>query len=153
QHLAELDAEMRKNSKNNRGLRKDAVVMIATIIQPPKEFLETLNKAQRIQFMKDCREILTELVGSERMKSSIVHYDEQSEHLHAFWEPMTDDGRLCAKEVVNLKFYNKLNREFPEKLRARGWKDIDDCFAFDQAVYDAMTEEEKKEFWEKKKYS
>lgn len=150
-HIAELDAEMRKNSKNNRGLRKDAVVMVATIIQPPKEFLETLDQAQRIQFMKDCREILKDLVGPERWRSDIIHHDEQSEHLHMFWEPMTGDDRLCAKEVVNLKFYNKLNREFPERLRNKGWKDIDDCFAFNQAEYDAMTPEEQKAFWENKK--
>lgn len=149
EHIKELTKKQRAAGK--RGIRQDAVVMVATIIQPPKEFLMKLTKTDRIRFLNDAYHSLKEIVGSERMKSCILHNDEQSEHLHSFWEPMTDDGRLCAKEVVNLKFYNKLNKELPIKLREKGWKEIDDCFAFDKAEYDAMSPEEKKAFWEKKK--
>lgn len=78
------------------------------------------------------------------MKSIAIHFDEQGPHAHIFWEPMTKDSRLCAKEMHNLKFLGRLNKEMLEFLRSRGW-DIDDCNAYDEALYRLMSEKEKAE--------
>ena len=141
QHVAELSEKQRAEGK--RGIRGDAVVMCATIIKPPAAFMETLSREDQIRFLNDAKDKLEEVVGKENVKSTVMHFDEQGGHLHTFWEPMTADGRLCAKERMNLKFFNRLNREMPQHMRSRGW-DIDDCKAYDeQAEKDLAAEQEK----------
>lgn len=141
QHVAELSEKQRAEGK--RGVRGDAVVMCATIIKPPAAFMETLSREDQIRFLNDAKDKLEEVVGKENVKSTVMHFDEQGGHLHTFWEPMTADGRLCAKDKMNLKFFNRLNREMPQHMRSRGW-DIDDCKAYDeQAEKDLAAEQEK----------
>lgn len=143
EHVAELSEKQR--AAGGRGIRGDAVVMCATIIKPPAAFMNTLSREEQIRFLRDAEEKLDELIGgAQNSKSSVIHFDEQGGHLHKFWEPMTEDGRLCAKEMMNLKFFNRLNREMPQHMRSRGW-DIDDCKAYDEAAQQLKTEQEKAE--------
>lgn len=125
-HVAQLrDAKGRK-------LRKDAVVMCATILKPPAAMMNRLSQEDQARFLDDAYEAFTGIVGREKVKSRADHYDELGAHSHVFWEPMTSDGRLCAKEVHNLQFFGRVNRELPQKLRERGW-DIEDCECYDAA--------------------
>lgn len=129
QHVDELrDAAGRK-------LRKDAVVMCATILKPPAAYMNSLPMSDQRRFLDDANEAFAEIVGRDNIKSRADHFDELGGHSHVFWEPMTEDGRLCAKEVHNLQFFGRVNRELPEKLRAKGWE-IEDC-----EMYDAAQEE------------
>ena len=139
-HVEELSAELQAQGK--RKIREDAVVMIATIIKPPAAFMHTLTRDEQVRFLNDAREKLENIVGKGNVKSTVMHFDEQGGHLHVFWEPMTEDGRLCAKDMCNLKFFKKLNSQMPEFLRSRGW-DIDDCQAYDEAKEQLKSEQEK----------
>ena len=130
--------------KAGRALRQDATRMCATILKPPAAFMATLTEEEQLRFLNDGVDKLKEIVGEKNVKSLAYHFDEQGTHLHVFWEPITKDGRLCAKEVHGLKFYNKLNKEMPQHLRSCGW-DIDDCNAYDQAKDALMSEQEKAE--------
>lgn len=127
-----------------RSLRKDAVRMCVTIIKPPAAFMATLSENDQHSFLQDGVDKLTEIVGESNIRSAAWHFDEQGPHVHIFWEPMTADGRLCAKEMHNLTFLGRLNREMPAYLRSRGW-DIDDCNAYDAAEEALKTGKEKAE--------
>lgn len=141
EHVAELSADLQAQGK--RKIREDAVVMCVTIIKPPAAFMATLSEEEQIRFLQDADEKLNELIGGEQnSKSTVIHRDEQGSHLHKFWEPMTEDGRLCAKEMMNIQFFGRLNREMPAFLRSRGW-DIDDCHAYDEAKEQLKSEQEK----------
>lgn len=143
QHVAELSEQQR--AEGGRGIRSDAVVMCVTVVKPPAAYMATLTREEQIRLLKDADELLDELIGGpQNSKSSVYHFDELGGHLHKFWEPMTDDGRLCAKERMNLKFFAALNKRMPEHLRSRGW-DIDDCRAYDEAKEQLKTEQEKAE--------
>lgn len=131
-----------------RKLRKDAVVMCATVLKPPAAMMAGLPEEKQKQFLNDAYEIFAEIVGSENVKSRADHFDELGAHTHVFWEPMTEGGRLCAKECHNLKFFGRVNRELPEKLREKGW-DIADCEMYDAA--EKEYQEEKQKTSEKKK--
>lgn len=115
-----------------RKLRSDAVVMCGTILKPPAAMMAQLSPEDQKQFLNDANEAFAEIVGKENIKSRADHFDEQGGHSHVFWEPMTKDGRLCAKEVHNLQFFGRVNRELPQKLRDKGW-DIEDCECYDAA--------------------
>ena len=129
--------------KSGRKIRKDAVRMCATIIKPPAAYMDALTLDEQKYFLDDSLDVLKGLVGEENVKSLAYHFDEQGAHLHVFWEPMTDDGRLCAKEKHNLQFFGALNSRMPEHLRSRGW-DIDDCNAYDAAEKE-LSEKDKAE--------
>lgn len=135
---AELEAysnahlEQLRDAKG-RTLRRDAVVMCVTIFKPPAALMDTLNEEEQYRFLEDGTAKIRQIVGKDNVKSEAWHFDEQGGHVHIFWEPMTEDGRLCAKERHNLQFLSRLNREVPEHLRARGW-DIDNCNAYDVAM-------------------
>lgn len=148
--LKAINDERRSNNQDplqtKRHIRDDAVVMCATIIKPSAEFMSTLNKEDQRQLLLDTYDKLKEIVGSQNMKAAVIHYDELVPHLHTFWMPETEDGRLCAKEMHGLKFLGTLNREMPAYLRSKGW-DIDDCNA-----YDAEEEQRKKEEMGEKAY-
>lgn len=142
QHVQELSDQQR--AAGGRKIRDDAVVMCSTIIKPPAEMMAGMSREDQIRFLQDAAEKLSEIVGAGNVKSKAYHFDEQGGHLHVLWEPITEDGRLCAKELHNIKFFGRLNREMPEHLRSRGW-DIDDCQAYDAAKDELEQDEERKE--------
>lgn len=129
---------------SGRTLRKDSVRMCVTILKPPAAYMETLSEEDQDQFLQDGIDKVADIVGTRNIKSIAWHYDEQGTHVHIFWEPITKDGRLCAKEMHNLTFLGRLNREIPIHLREKGW-DIDDCNAYDAAAEALKTEKDKSE--------
>lgn len=137
EHIAELDYN---RPEGTRKIRSDAVVMCGTILKPPAEMMINLSREQQQKFLEDAVEDFSKIVREENVKSVVLHFDERVPHAHVFWEPMTSDGRLCAKEMHNLKFFGRLNREMPEMLRKQGW-DIDNCQAYDKAEEDKKREE------------
>ena len=143
-HISQLNDHLRSEGK--RGIRKDAVKMCVTIIKPPAEWIKSLSKEEQINFFEDALVKFEEIVGKDNIKAVAIHFDEQAPHMHIFWEPMTKDERLCAKDAHNWVFFSKLNREMPKYLRSKGWE-IDDCHA-----YDSAEEQELKQKLGKEKY-
>lgn len=137
EHIAELDFN---RPEGTRKIRSDAVVMCGTILKPPAEMMMNLSREEQEKFLEDAVTDFSKIVREDNVKSVVLHFDERVPHAHVFWEPMTEDGRLCAKEMHNLKFFGRLNREMPEMLRKQGW-DIDNCQAYDKAEEDKKREE------------
>ena len=137
--------KQRKNDEEpplekQRKIRKDAVVMCTSIVKPPKLFMDTLTQEQQKEFFKKSLEKFKDIVGADNVKAAVVHYDELVPHLHIFWQPVTADGRLCAKEMHNIKFLGRLNREMPKYLRDAGFN-IGDCDAYDVEEAQKIREE------------
>ena len=143
-HVREMTETLRKNE--GRGIRCDAVRMCVIIIKPPAVWIEGLSREKQLQFFNDSLKKIKEIVGEENVKAVAIHFDELAPHMHVFWEPMTPDGRLCAKDMHGLRFLGNLNREMPKYLRSKGWE-IDDCNA-----YDAAEEQKKKATLGKEEY-
>ena len=136
-HVAELNEKAA--AEGGRKIRKDAVLMVATIIRAPTHYMNQFSRDEQIRFLKEGIEGLAAIIGKDNIKSAAYHFDEQGPHVHVFWEPMTADGRLCAKEMVSLKTFSRINKELPQFMRAKGW-DIDDCRAYDAAEEQAKME-------------
>lgn len=152
-HINELNkwrAENGKRACDKRKLREDTVVMCATVIKPPAEMMSRFTAEQQHQFLQDSFDIFKGFVGEDNIKAAAFHFDERVPHLHIFWEPMTDEHRICAKEMHNLKFFGKLNREMPKRLREKGWSMVKNCQAYDKIEEELkrleMGEEKYKEY-------
>ena len=59
------------------------------------------------------------------MVSAMVHMDEKTPHMHLSFVPITQDGRLCAKEILGNKkkltwwqdeFWKQLVEKYPDRL-------------------------------------
>lgn len=135
QHVAQL------RDAKGRALRSDAVVICATVFKPPAVYMRSLTDEEGDRMMMDCLEFFKKVVGEDNIKSFMIHKDELGKHAHCFWEPMTIDGRLCAKEAHGLKFFKCINEHLPAFLRERGW-DIEDADCYDRAQKEMEQEKE-----------
>lgn len=121
--------EINKTRKSK--IRSTAVVMCATIIKPPAAEMRKMTIEDQVRFMDAAIEEFSDIVGKENVKTVVIHFDELGPHTHIFWEPMTEDGRLCAKEVHNTKFFHKVNERIPKALRRKGF-DVSDCNMYEK---------------------
>lgn len=87
----------RIESLNLKRLRKDAVRMCDWVITQPKDLPMSESRA----FFKSCYSTLENMYGRENVVSAYVHLDESQPHMHFAFVPVTDDGRLSAKDVLN----------------------------------------------------
>ena len=94
--------------------------------------MSKLTAEQQQMFLQDSLDIFKGFVGEENIKAAAFHFDERVPHLHILWEPMTDEHRICAKDMHSLKFFGKLNRDMPKRLREKGWYMVEDCKAYDK---------------------
>lgn len=94
--------------------RKDAVRMCDCVITAPKN----LEKNQHRKFFRAAYRALSERYGAENVISSWVHLDEPNAqpHMHFAWVPVTKDGRLSAKTVVNRNDLRTLHRDLQTQI-------------------------------------
>lgn len=77
--------------------RKDAVRMCDCVITMPRSF----DPSRQREFFEAAYAFLAQRYGAENVVSAWVHRDETQPHMHFAWVPVTQDGRLSAKNVVN----------------------------------------------------
>lgn len=130
-----------RKAAGGRALRVDAAIGWAMILKPPAEIINVMPPEQQIKFFADSDKILTEIIGTDNVRATALHRDEQAPHKHYFGMGYTKQGELCVDKVTNPKLYKKLNQEYPQKMRNLGW-DIEDCVVYDSEKVKNMTETE-----------
>lgn len=78
--------------------RSNSVVGLDTIYTASPEFFKLHNTQTIDKFFQDCLDYHRRRYG--HVVSAIVHYDEQTPHMHIMSVPLTRDGRLSAREIV-----------------------------------------------------
>lgn len=78
--------------------RSNSVVGLDTIYTASPEFFKLHDSQTADDFFRDCLEYHRQHYG--HVVSAVVHYDEQTPHMHVLSVPLTRDGRLSAREVV-----------------------------------------------------
>ena len=68
------------------------------------------------EFFRDAYEFLADRYGRENVISATVHMDEQTPHMHFNFVPVTPDGRLSAKDVLNRKSLTEQQDAFHEAV-------------------------------------
>ena len=80
--------------------RKDSTRFIDTLITASPEFFRGKTKKEIVSFFQRATDFIVERVGKENIVSAVVHMDEKTPHLHLVFVPLTEDNRLCAKEII-----------------------------------------------------
>lgn len=83
--------------------RKDAVLMVEYMMTASPEWWQTADKTEQDEFFKNSLDWLKEKYGEENVIVATIHNDEKTPHLSAFVTPITQDGRLSAKEFIGNK--------------------------------------------------
>ena len=92
-----------------RAPRKDAVRMIDTVVTLPAAY-----HGDTREFMAAVKETLDGIFGAENCVGAYVHMDETTPHMHYASVPVTSDGRLSAKSLLNRTFMKR----FHDRLEA-----------------------------------
>lgn len=123
-----------------RKLRADAVIGYSFIIKPDKESMDKMAESERLQFLEDSMNILSDLFQSHGLPidATALHRDESNEHIHAFGH----DPEYKAGKKIDIRLFGMLNKEYPKRMRELGY-DVEDLTVYDSEKADNMTEEEK----------
>ncbi len=110
------------NYTGNRKIRADAIRHVEGIITSDEKFFNGLSEEETHQFFKDSLDFAKQEYGEGNILYAIVHFDEKVPHMHFGFVPLTDDGRLSAKEQLgNKKDMTELQDRFNQYVNTRGY--------------------------------
>jgi len=101
--------------------RKDSVRFVDTLITASPDFFKGKKRVEVEAFFKRATEFMAGQVGENNIFTATVHMDEKTPHMHLCFTPITEDGRLTAKEVIG------------DRNRLTKWQD--DYFAYMVKTY------------------
>ena len=106
--------------------RTDSVRVVETLITASPEFFKDKKKAQVKEYFEHALKFILKHVPQERILSAVIHVDEKTPHMHLSFVPITDDGRLSAKDVVGNRkkltwwqdeFWKHMVKKYPDMER------------------------------------
>lgn len=80
--------------------RKDAVLAVEYVMTASPEWWKSASQEQQAAFFDRAHKWLADKYGADRIITASIHRDETTPHLSAFVVPLTQDGRLSAKEFI-----------------------------------------------------
>lgn len=115
------DDIIKENYTGKKAIRKDAVVMTSTIITSDKDFFNRLGEQETKRFFEESYNKLKDIYGERNIISACVHMDEKTPHMHLTAVPMTQEGKLSAKECFSREKLRNLQNEIPKHLQNQGF--------------------------------
>ena len=93
-------------------VRKDAVVMCDWVVTQPNQ----IGADRSREFFRTVYDYLSDKYGERNVVSAWVHLDESTPHMHFAFVPITGDGRLCAKDIINQKTLKPFHRNLEDHV-------------------------------------
>lgn len=102
--------------------RKDSTMFVDTLITASPEFFKGKGQKEIKAFFTEAAGFMEKKIGKGNIFSAVVHMDEKTPHLHLCFTPITEDGRLSAKDILgnraNLskwqdEFHVHMKKQFP----------------------------------------
>lgn len=95
--------------------RSNSVVALDAIYTASGDFFKDKSTEECNQFFRDCLQFHQRKFG--HVISAVIHYDETTPHLHILSVPLTQDGRLSAREIIgNRANLSRMQTEFFEQV-------------------------------------
>lgn len=118
-----IDEKIDANYTGNRKIRSDAIRHVDGLITSDGKFFKDLDENETDKFFKDSLEFLEEEYGKENIIYATVHLDEKVPHMHFGFVPLTEDGRLSAKDKIgNKKQMTELQDRFNTHVNEKGYE-------------------------------
>ena len=99
-----------------RAVRKDAVVMAQALFTSDNDYFKNLAEQEQRRYFERCYDWAKERFGDKNIISATVHLDEHTPHMHVNFVPVTEDGRLSAKDVLTPARIREMHDLFYEQV-------------------------------------
>ena len=83
--------------------RSDSIRVVEALVTASPEFFKGKKKADMKAYFQEAVDFIKQHQSPETIISAVVHLDEKSPHMHLCFVPLTEDKRLCAKEILGNK--------------------------------------------------
>ena len=80
--------------------RTDSVRLVETLITGSPAFFKGKTREQIREYFQHALAFLLERQDPKTFISAVVHMDEKTPHMHVTFVPLTEDGRLSAKDII-----------------------------------------------------
>ena len=106
--------------------RSDSVRLVEALVTASPEFFQGKKKAEIKAFFQEAVTFIQRHQDPKTIVSAAVHLDEKTPHMHLSFVPLTEDGRLCAKEILGNRkkmtwwqdqFWEHMVRKYPDLER------------------------------------
>lgn len=117
-----IETRIQEGVTTGKTIRKDAVKLASFLVTSDKDFFDQLDPREEKRFFEESYEFLAEKYGRENIVYAMVHKDEKTPHMHVGFVPITEDGRLSAKEFFGgRQFLRDLQDEFHKHVKEKGF--------------------------------
>lgn len=117
------------NAKNKAGelkeIRKDAVKYTTHILTGSPDLMEKIenNSNLRKEWINANLEFIKKEFGEKNIVRFSIHRDEKTMHIHAVTVPLTNDGRLSARELLgNPKEMSQRQDRYADQMKSFGFQ-------------------------------
>ena len=106
--------------------RSDSVRVVEALVTATPEFFQGKKKSEIRAYFQEALTFLQQSQDPKTIISAVVHMDEKTPHMYLCFVPLTEDGRLSAKEIVGNKkkltqwqdrFWEHMVKKYPDLER------------------------------------
>ena len=106
--------------------RSDSVRVVEMLVTASPEFFQDKKPKEIRTFFREALDFLWQKQNPDTILSAVVHMDEKTPHMHLSFVPLTEDGRLSAKDILGNRkkltkwqdaFWEHMVQKFPELER------------------------------------
>ena len=106
--------------------RSDSVRVVEVLVTATPEFFRRKKKSEIRAYFQEALTFLQQNQDPKTIISAVVHMDEKTPHMHLCFVPLTEDGRLSAKDIMGNKkkltwwqdeFWKHMVKKFPDLER------------------------------------
>ena len=106
--------------------RSDSVRVVEALVTATPEFFKGKKRSEMKAYFEEAVDFIKQHQSPETIISAVVHLDEKNPHMHLCFVPLTEDKRLCAKEIVGNKkkltewqdrFWEHMVKKYPDLER------------------------------------
>lgn len=83
--------------------RSDSVRVVEALVTASPDFFKGKKRAEIKEYFSYALEFIKAHQDERMIISTVVHMDEKTPHMHLCFVPITEDGRLSAKDIVGNK--------------------------------------------------
>lgn len=121
-YLETIEDKIVSNKKSKRKIGDNQVQHMYGVITSDSQFFSSMDKDQVKSFFENSLEFIENRFGKENILYATVHMDETTPHMHFGFVPITSDGRLCARDILNgRKQHSELQDQFNKHCISNGY--------------------------------
>lgn len=102
--------------------RANSVVLSEFLVTASPDYMQSFSEEEQKRYFERSLDFIKERYGEQNTLYAVIHQDEANPHMHVGVLPITEDGRLSAKDIYNRTELQQLQKEFPAEMQRQGFE-------------------------------